>query len=470
MNRNLKSCCRTYKFVFAGLLICICNLVYAQTNQPDGKMSLRDLLELAELNFPSIAVRQAEADAAQANVRLSKNTLMPSLDAAYQANYASYNNITGMNLPGQLIPISGPPSTENFSDAVPGTAASLLLRWTPITFGQRAAAIEHSRSLYEKGLASIEDEVLNVKFTVAFLYLEIAATNELIHAYQKNIERTDFNLHQVSTLVAAGLRPSVDSLKFRGELSKSKTEFLKLKNLKNNQIQQLLELIVVEDIEDIALDERFVEKLPYDTSSMRGVDALVNPQIKMAQIDLRAAQANQKQISRSWTPVLEFWGTTYARGSGIDFNGIVNKPEGWSFSRYNYGAGVQLVFPILDLSNLKIKNSIQDAYIRYAENNLHQIQNSMHRKEIIAGSTLFTSLEVAKEVPTEYQASESAYKAIQRKYSEGLIDYTELIQTQYDLLNAEARLKNAYITAWKSLLELAVIKGDINIFLNQIQN
>lgn len=84
----------------------------------EAQNDLKALLEIAEKNYPTIAAKKAEAEARLANIRLEKNTLMPSLDAAYQANYATYNNITGMNLPGQLIPISGPPSDDNYG-AVP---------------------------------------------------------------------------------------------------------------------------------------------------------------------------------------------------------------------------------------------------------------------------------------------------------------------------------------------------------------
>src|SRR3546814_12838228 len=69
-----------------------------------------------------------------------------------------------------------------------------MLKWSPVTFGQRSASIEYHKKLYEKGLASVEDEVLRVKFQVAFMYLEIATTGELIKAYEKNVERNAFHL------------------------------------------------------------------------------------------------------------------------------------------------------------------------------------------------------------------------------------------------------------------------------------
>ena len=433
-----------------------------------GQSDLISLLELAENNYPLIAARQAEAEAAQASVALEKSTLLPSLDAAYQANYSTYNNITGMSYPGQLLPISGPPTTENFNNPVPGSAVSLLLKWAPLTFGQRTASVEYNRKLYEKQLAGLEDEVLRLKFRVAFIYLEIASTKELIEVYRKNIERNEFNLTQIHSLVAAGLRPGVDSLKFRGELSKARTELYQLENLLETQKLELRELLVSDELRDINLNSFFVENLPDKPADPSGLSG--NPALRMAQYELEANQARLTQISRSWTPKLELWGTTYARGSGILHDGTVDKAEGWSFSRYNYGVGLQLAFPILDIPKVKLQTNRQEAIVRSSESYLRQTQIALSKEENIALNNLETSLRVAGEVPVEYEAAESAFRALQTRYTAGLTDYSDLIQAQYDLLRAEAGLKNTWISSWKSLLKLAVIRGDVNLFLNQIQN
>jgi outer membrane protein TolC len=437
------------------------HICYAQTD-------LKSLLTLAETNYPVIAAKQAAAEAALASVSLEKNRLLPSLDAAYQTNYSTYNNITGMSYPGQLLPISGPPTSQNYNNAVPGSAVSLLLKWEPVTFGQRNAAVDYNRKLYEKQLAGIDDEVLRLKFRVAFIYLEMAATGELIKVFQKNIVRNEFNLKQAVTLVSAGLLPAVDSLRFRGELSKARTELFKIKNLFETQKQELLELLATNEITDIDPDDFFVQNLPLEPADASV--AVENPTLKMARFELEANQARLKQINRSWTPKLEFWGTTYARGSGISYDGTVNKADGWSFSRYNYGVGLQLVFPILDLANVKLKTNRQEALTSSSESYFRQTKSTLNKEETIALNDLKTALLVAREVPVEFEASESAFHALQTRYNSGLTDYSELIQAQYDLLNAEASLKNAFISSWKSLLKLAVIRGDVNIFLNQIKN
>lgn len=429
---------------------------------------LKSLLTIAETNYPAIAAQQAEADAAQAKVSLEKNTLLPSLDAAYQANYATYNNITGMSYPGQLLPISGPPVAENSGTAVPGSAATLLLKWAPVTFGQRSAAVEYNQKQYEKQLAAMEDEKLRLKFRVAFAYLEITSTGELIKALQKNIERSEFSLKQSKTLVLSGLRPAVDTLRLKGELSKAKTELLQFENLLQNQKQELFELLASPEIQDIETGSFFAGHLPVLPIDSPGIER--NPALKMAQSELDANQARLNQISCSWTPKLEFWGTTYARGSGIGFDGTVNKSDGWNLSRYNYGVGFQLAFPILELTNVKLKTKQQKAVLQASESWLNQTRLALNKQEMVGINDLTTSLQIAAEVPNVYAAGQAAFNALQTRYASGLTDYTELVQSQYELFRAEASLKNAYISVWKSLLKLAVIRGDINLFVNQIKN
>lgn len=445
-------------------------IVNGQTYSGTGDFNLKTMLDIVEKNYPSISAKKAEADAAKTSVSLEKNTLLPSLDASYQLNYATYNNITGMSYPGQMLPISGPPSTDNFNNPVPGTGASLQLNWSPITFGQHDAMVDYNLKMYEKQLAAVEDEGLKIKYHAAFLYLEIAATNELIKAYKKNIERNEFNLMQISTLVNSGLRPTVDSVKFSGERSKSLIELYKIQHLRESRIHQLQELLVTEDLPDFIADSLFFENLPFDPAGQDKSDSIMNPALKMARFSMEAEQARLKQINRSWVPRVNFWGTVYARGSGIRYDGYVNKSDGLTFSRYNYGSGVQLIFPVIDLSNVKIKSNRQKFIAQSTESYLHQTEIAVRRQEKTARSELTTALKVAEEAPVEYRANESAFFAIRSRYNEGLTDYADLIQAQYDLLNAEFSLKNAYLDAWKALLRLAVVKGDINIFLNQIPN
>lgn len=111
--------------------------VYGQ--QPSKPASLKDLLQLAETNYPLLKSKTLEAQAAQRGIDINKSSFIPSLDASYQVNYATYNNITGMAYPQYLVPISGPPSASNNMNGVFGSATSLLLNWQPLPPGPIAS-------------------------------------------------------------------------------------------------------------------------------------------------------------------------------------------------------------------------------------------------------------------------------------------------------------------------------------------
>src|SRR5687767_4674499 len=98
---------------------------------------LKDLLETAKTNYPLLKAKQFESAAKADQVRYQRSTAIPSIEAGYQLNYATYNNITGMATAQHFVPISGPPSTSNNSDAVLGSAGGLLMNWELFTFGQR---------------------------------------------------------------------------------------------------------------------------------------------------------------------------------------------------------------------------------------------------------------------------------------------------------------------------------------------
>jgi outer membrane protein len=65
-------------------------------------------------------------------------------------------------------------------------------------------------------------------------------------------------------------------------------------------------------------------------------------------------------------------------------------------------------------------------------------------------------------------SADFSYRAMLSRYQSGLVNYADLIQTQYLLVKAESETKTAYINAWKALLLKAAVKGDLNLFLNQV--
>ena len=113
--------------------------------QMDSVIHLADALRIAEESYHLLKSKKLEADAAVKIIDVTKYSRMPTIDASYQAGLGTANNLTGIFYPDGILPMTGPPSTGNNFSPATGSAASVLLSWQAITFGQRDAQINVSK-------------------------------------------------------------------------------------------------------------------------------------------------------------------------------------------------------------------------------------------------------------------------------------------------------------------------------------
>jgi len=149
-----------------------CFFVGKAKAQDTVHLSLPEILKLAESNYPKLKANLYELEASRSNVKLQQQLINPHLDASYQANLATHNNISGMWQPQFVLPISGPPSSENDYSPVTVSAASLLFQWQPGVFGDRKAqvnaAIATSKTLESKNA----QEIFNHKVKVSNQFID----------------------------------------------------------------------------------------------------------------------------------------------------------------------------------------------------------------------------------------------------------------------------------------------------------
>jgi outer membrane protein len=96
------------------------------------------------------------------------------------------------------------------------------------------------------------------------------------------------------------------------------------------------------------------------------------------------------------------------------------------------------------------------------------VKLQLDKQSQIADVTLSNALKIARETPSFYRSAEFSYRTLLSRYNSGLVNYADLIQSQYILIKSETDLKKAYLDSWKALLYKAATQGDINIFLNQL--
>lgn len=431
-------------------------------------LTLPIALRLAEENYPLLKAKHYEVEALRKNIDISKNTLVPSLDISYQANLATANNITGMFYPTDLIPMTGPVfSSNNYSPAF-GTAASLLLSWQPLTFGWRNAQVSASSAETNTRIADLQNEIFKHKINVISNYLDLLLAMELLSVYKKNIDRTQFDLKQSRVLAVTGLRPGVDTALFLSELSKAKIDLLNAqKNLQAQKIS-LSQLLVCDSSFSITDTNQF-NKIPIAIISVKDTSFSQHPLLKLFQNQLEWSKSKENLIRRYWLPKLNIWASTFARGSGVYPDGTIKAADGWGFTRYNYGLGFQVAFPILKYSEVRLQQQQQNFISKSNEELLNQTTLELSKQQEISNLTLQNALEIAKETPIQLQSADYAFRSLQIRYNAGLVNFADLIQAQFSLVKAETDLKKSYWEAWKALLYKTAVTGDLNIFLNEIK-
>lgn len=440
----------------------VIGLVFLTFNSQAQK--LPELLKQAEANYPLLKAKGYEVQARKDQVAFTKSTALPSLDAAYQLNYATYNNITGMALGQGFVPISGPPSTTNTYDAVFGSAGGLVLNWEPFTFGQRKSKVNSAKAYQAYQEADQDQEIFQHQIRTANAYLDVVMTFELVKVYSKNLERAEDNVRIVKSLTRSGLRPGTDTALFNAELSQAKIELMNYEKLRETQ-QVLLSELLGGNEGAYSIDSSFFKSLP----SLAIDTAIQNhPLIRLSLSRVKINQYERTSLQRTLSPKLSLWGTAYARGSGIRYDGYVNSEDGLSFSRYNSGAGLVLSVPLLRFTNVRHQVHAQESLIKVEEERLNMVKLQLDKQNQVADVTLSNALKIANETPSFYQSAEFSYRTLLSRYNSGLLNYADLIQAQYILIKSETDLKRAYLDAWKALLYKAGTQGDITIFLNQL--
>jgi outer membrane protein len=461
--------------IHRSIAVFLCFALVASCGWPNGAsaqkraLSIHDVLALVQTGQPQLQAYRDQSAATGYNINLAKNTLVPDLTAGYQAGYATDNNITGMSYPGLLMPLSGPVFASSSDNLIPGTALTAFLQWTPLTFGQRAAAIEKASAQFKLAGSHYDDAVFQQRYAGILVYLDIIYLQKLLVSQQANIDRTQIGLQQSLVLTQKGLRPGLDSVQFQSLYAQAIMERLGTQRLYQSQVLELCRLTgLTGSPDDFAFsDTLLAAQLPTlpDTSGAY----TQNPAYQYQQAQVALSAASLKQAQTAWRPRLDVWANAYSRGSGIAADGSIDKADGWSLTRSNLGAGIQLSFPLLQFAKVNLQKKQYRSLLRADQDQLSQVAVNLQRQVETARSNYRQNLLIAAQAPIQSKAARLSYEGLRLSYQSGLVDFTRLTQGQFQLLNAEVMEANAYLQVWRSLLDISVAKGNLDLFTNQLK-
>src|SRR5262245_23179030 len=187
-----------------GWLLAVCTLLPRLTAQQPGTLTLRQAVEAALKNYPSIRVSQEQINAAAAGIQLARTAFLPRIDMLAQANRATRNNVFGLLLPQGVIPsMSGPVlGTDNLGTAW-GSAIGTLVTWEPFDFGLRQAGVTAAAAARVRQEATLKRTEFDVTAAAADAYLTLVAAQEMVRAAQAGVDRTEVLARTIGALVDA---------------------------------------------------------------------------------------------------------------------------------------------------------------------------------------------------------------------------------------------------------------------------
>jgi outer membrane protein TolC len=452
---------------FNTLIGCLFCLNVSAQIQNDTTIRLKDAVQLAEQRYHLLLSGKYESEAALKGIDVARYSRLPTIDATYQAGFGTANNLTGIFYPNGILPMTGPPSVTNNYNPATGSAAGILLNWQAVTFGQRDAEINVSFAEANSKKSEWQQAIFLHKINVISAYLDLLLAYDVVNIHRQNIQRVEASLKESRTLANTGIKPGVDTALFLSELSKAKIDLLNAQGQLETQQWILARLIVTNNL-PVPTDTTFLHKLP---SMKINADTAFSkhPLVQYAQSQFRLSRSREFFLRKSYLPTLNIWGTGFARGSGFQPNGTVKTWDGLGLNRYNYGAGLQLAFPIMNYGEVKQQLREQDFLSKAAAERVEENKAALMTQQHIADVTFKNSVAIAEETEQQLKSGQYAFTAMQARYNTGLVNFADLIQTQYNLLKAELDVKRAYWDVWKALLLQAAVQGNETVFLNEIK-
>jgi outer membrane protein TolC len=433
--------------------------------QSTDTMSLREAVERALHNYPSIRVSQEQINASAAGIQLARTAYLPRVDALAQVNRATRNNVFGMLLPQSVIPsISGPVlGTNNFGTAW-GSALGALVSWEPFDFGLRKANVEVASAARAQSEATLKRTQYEVVVAATDACLTLLAAQETVRAAQAGVERADVVLKSTNALVQAELRPGADASRADAELAASRTQVIQAQQAVDVARATVAQFLGVEPAQVSLSASALLQPPPTEAPSKP--DVQTNPVAIEQHAVIEQAEAQLHALERSYFPRFYLQGSAYARGTGAEVNG---KTLGWfnglGPTTQNYALGFTVQFPVMDKYSIQAREAQQSANIRVQTARAQQIATELKAQWNRAVATLEGTRRVAANTPIAVKAARTATEQAKARYEAGLGTIDQLAEAQRLLTQSEIDDALARLGVWRGLLGVAVAAGDIQPFL-----
>ena len=452
-----------YAFRCMAVLLVLPLPLAAQTSPT--AVTLRQAVDAALRNYPSIHVSQEQINAVAAGIQLARTAYLPRIEALAQVNRATRNNVFGLLLPQTVIPpISGPVLGTNNAGSAWGTAVGMLVTWEPFDFGLREANVTAATAARKQSEAALKRTQFDIVVATADAYLTIVAAQETVRAAQAGVERSETIERTISALVKSELRPGADTSRAQAELAAARTQLIQAQQTTEMARATLSQFIGAEPAQISIVPARLLDLPP--EAQVPSLDPAANPASQEQAAMIEQAQAQLRALQRSYFPRFFAQGAAFARGTGVETSGrLLRGANGLAPNVQNYALGFTVSFSVFDLPAIRAREAAQSANIRTQTARLQQIVTDLRAQWNRAVAALQGARRIAANTPLQVAAARAATQQATARYEAGLGNITEVAEAQRLLTQSEIDDALARLAVWRGLLGVAVAAGDIQPFV-----
>ena len=435
-------------------------------------LTIVQVVQDAEQNYPAIHLSEQDLNAAVANIRLARTAYLPRLDGIIEINRATRNNVFGTLLPQNTLPsMSGPVIGTNNAGSVWGSATGLLINWQPFDFGLRHANVEAASAARERANATVQRSELEVSSAAADAFLTVLAARQTQNSAQVAVDTWEILRKSIHALTAAELRPGADESRIEAEKAAANTQLaLATEAVEMGEATLAKFLSKPDDITKPFNSAHLLGEVPIGVED----DVAFHPESTPVMLEQHAAvsqsAAELRATDRSWVPQFNLEAAGYGRGTGAETTGQrLSGANGLAPTVGNYAVGLNVTFGFLDFASIHAREASQAATLKAEQSRETLVGRQLQEQFSQAQAALRAMRSVAKNTPIQVEAARTALSQSTARYKAGLTSIDDVAQAQRLVVQAEMDDSIARLNVWRAFLQLQSVRGDLQPFLQAAQ-
>lgn len=419
------------------------NSLYAQSVE-SLRLSIDEMFELADLNNSRIKASETAALAAHENVKVAKNSYLPSIETSLSFSYNGDGIVMDRNF------------SNSITADIPSFGNNFAIEVSQVIYAGGAINNSVNISELQAQLASLDADrnKQEVRFLIVGNYLELCKLENQLKVFDLHIEQTQKALDDMRIRHEQGTALHNDITRY--ELKLKNLEYNKTQIINSRQIvnSQLVVALGLSQNTIIKADSISIEHLSKDVSIWNENQSSYIP-IQMAEKAVEMSEYKLKISKSERLPKIALFAFDNLNGPVTIEIPALNK----NFNYWSVGVGISYNFDNLYKSNKKIR---ADNYgVRKAQEEMEVTKEQIFlvtQAATIKYQEAFSLLET-KEKSVELATQN--YDIVNYRYENDLALITELLDASSQKLEAELQAVSAKINILYNYYKLHYISGTL---------